>query len=284
MPRTPRPTVTTHYRNRTWADWSDSPIPDPHREAYDPKRSPFTLPLANYVADLLPGLGMPAIAIAGSQHARAPWPVWRDSTTKKVKFAPLPKKKAVALFHKARQFERQTRQPGKQDGALGRNGLAVLHALIFDFLDYMTGELDPAIKSIAQKACTSVASVKRGLRNLKHCGVLNWIRRAAETRDEKGRFCLEQDTNAYGILPPSQWLGFIDRPAAPPPDPSTWGATLPLPSVTEQAIIERREGASDAAIIKRLEDDPGDELAAALAGLGRAIQERAARENRNENR
>ena len=120
MPRTPHPTVTTHYINRTWEDWSDSPISDPHREAHDPKRSLGTLPLANCVAALLPGLGMPATAMAGSLHTRAPWPVWKDSTTKKVKFAPLAKREAVRLYHKARKFERQTRQPGKQDGALGR--------------------------------------------------------------------------------------------------------------------------------------------------------------------
>ena len=65
--------------------------------------------------------------------------------------------------------------------------------------------------------------------------MLHWIRRAAETRDEKGRFCLEQDTNAYGIVPPSQWLGFFDRTGAPPPHPSEWGAVPPLPSVIEQA-------------------------------------------------
>jgi hypothetical protein len=238
---------------------------------------PLMLPLANVLSDLLPGIGLPRFAGPGSQRTYAAWPVWRDSTTKTVKFMPLPKKQAVKLYHKARAFERQTRRKGKQDGALGRNGLAVLHALIFDFLDYATGELDPAIATIARKACASVASVKRGLRNLKHCGVLNWIRRAGETRDEQGRFCLEQDTNAYGILPASQWNGFLDDPEAPPPYPDTWGAVPPLPSVVEQAIIERRDGASMAAIINRLEDDPGDELAATLACLGRAMEEREAR-------
>jgi hypothetical protein len=204
----------------------------------------------------------------------AAWPVWRESTTAPVKFMPLPKKKAVKLYHKARAFERQTRQPKKQDGALGRNGLLVLHALIFDFLNYATGRLDPAIETIAKKAAVSISSAKRGLANLKRCGVLNWIRRAAETRDEKGRFCLEQDTNAYGIRPASQWLGFIDQPEAPPPHPSTWGATPPLPSVVEQAATERQDGASLRATINRLEDDPGDELAAVLARLGRTMQAR----------
>src|SRR3954454_1563971 len=209
MPRTPHPTITTHYKNRTWEDWSDSPISDPHREAQDPKRSLGTLPLADCVAALLPGLGMPPVAIAGSQHTRAPWPVWKDSTTKKVKFAPLAKREAVRLYHKARAFERQTRQKGKQDGALGRNGLAVLHSLLFDFLNYVSGRLDPAIDSIARKACISARSVKRGLANLKLAGVLNCLRRAGETRDEKGRFCLKQDTKAYAVLLPSQWFGFL---------------------------------------------------------------------------
>jgi hypothetical protein len=219
-----------------------------------------------YALPALPGFAPP--------KTHAAWPVWRDSTTKKVRFSPLPKKQAVKQFHKARDFERQTRQPGKQDGALGRNGLLVLHALLFDLIDYVTGKLDPAIKTIARKACVSESSAKRGLANLKAAGLLNWIRRAGETRDEKGRFCLEQDTNAYAVLPPSQWHGFIDQPEAPPPHPSTWGATPPLPSVIAQAVAERQDGASFEAAVKRLEDDPGDGLAAALASFGRAVLER----------
>ena len=237
-------------------------------------RNALMLPLANVMSGLLPGIGLPRFAMEGSYRTYAAWPVWKDSTTNTVKFVPLPKKKAVKLFHKARDFERQTRQPGKQDGALGRNGLAVLHALIFDFLHYATGRLDPGYKEIARKACISYRSAARGLANLKAAGVLHWVRRAAETRDEHGRFCLEQDTNAYGVVPPLQWLGFIEPPEAPPPHPSTWGATPPLPSVIEQAIIERQDGASFAAVLNRLEDDPGDENAAVLARIGRAMQAR----------
>jgi hypothetical protein len=208
----------------------------------------------------------------------AAWPVWRDSTTAKVKFSPLPKKKAVKFFHKARDFERQTRRPGKANGAIGRCGLLALHTMLFDIIDYASGKLTPSIETIARKACISTSSAKRGLANLKAVGVLNWIRRAGETRDEKGRFCLKQDTNAYGVLPPSQWHGFIDKPEAPPPHPSTWGATPPLPSVIEQAVAERQDGASFAAMLKRMEDDPRDKLAAVLASFGRAIEEREARE------
>jgi hypothetical protein len=82
----------------------------------------------------------------------------------------------------------------------------------FDFINYITGQLDPAQATIARKACISLRSATRGLANLEAAGVLHWIRRATETRDERGRwrFCEEQDTNAYGVLPVSQWRGFID--------------------------------------------------------------------------
>jgi hypothetical protein len=228
-------------------------------------------PVANVLSSVLPGLGLPSPAIAGTQRTYAPWPVWSDSTTKTVKFMPLPKKRAVQIFHKARSFERQTRQKGKQDGALGRNGLLVLHTLIFDFLNYVTGRLDPAIETIAKRAAISISSAKRGLANLKRCGVLHWVRRAGETRDEKGRFCEEQDTNAYGIVPPTQWRGFFDPlPDAPPPHPSEWGAVPPLPSLTEQASEELRHGARKTALAI-LESDPNDEQAAALASFGRTL-------------
>ena len=58
----------------------------------------------------------------------------------------------------------------------------------------------------------------------------------------------------------------------PPPAPGTWGEHPPLPSQIEQADIERREGGGMRTMIQILDSDPGDLLAAALAGLGRAIQ------------
>jgi len=172
---------------------ADSGYGDLNPHAYDPTRRPLLLPLANVIGEILPGLDLPRFAVAGSRHTRAPWPVWKDSTTSKVKFMPVRKKEAVKWYHKARRFERQTRQPGMQDGALGRNGLKVLEALIFDFLNYATGQLDPAIATIARAACISQRSAKRGLANLKRCGVLGWLRRAGETRDEKGRFCVKSE-------------------------------------------------------------------------------------------
>ena len=182
----------------------------------------------------------------------APWPVWRDSVAGPVRYAPLPK--------------RQTRQPGRQDGAIGRNGLAVLHALLFDFLNYASGRLDPSYGRIAEKAAISVRSVARGLVQLRAAGVLNWLRRCREDHDASGRFQLRQESNAYAVLPARQWRGYLAPPDPPPPDPATWAAP-PLPDVIEQAFGMSNAGAGPAAVLQRLKDDPSDKVAMALAGL-----------------
>jgi hypothetical protein len=214
----------------------------------------------------LPGM----TALCGSLKTYAPSPVWRDSTTQPVTWQRVPKKIAVQTYHRARDFERRTRQAGRQDGALGRNGLAVLHSLIFDWLDYSTGRLEPAISEIARKACISARSAARGLANLKAAGVLNWLRRChAETKD--GRFTLAQDTNAYAILPPTQWRGYRPPAEPPAPDPATWGACPALPDAVTAAALERQAGGTVASMVRELESDPGDPLAAALARLARTM-------------
>jgi len=169
-------------------------------------------------------LPVPGLGIA----SRAPGPVWRDSTRKEVRFQPLPKRQAVKLFHHARRLERQTRARNRQDGAIGRNGLLALHALLFDFMHYASGRLDPSIKAIARAANISESSVKRGLVKLKAAGVVTWLRRCAEDWID-GRFVLRQQTNAYGVLPASQWRGYEPPVAPPAPFAGSWGGS-PAPA------------------------------------------------------
>ena len=189
---------------------------------------------------------------------KAPWPVWRASTGKPVDFTPMSKRAAVKLWHNARAFERQTRKPGHQDGAIGRNGLAVLHALLFDLLDHATGRLDPTRATIARAACISVRSVDRGLAKLKAAGVLNWARRfAAET--------MTQIASAYSVLAQAGWRGFWQAPEPPAPYPETWGARPPLPDPMTMAAIVRAKGGSVAAQIAAMTCDPRDGLANSLA-------------------
>ena len=206
----------------------------------------------------------------GRVPSYAPSPVWRDSTTKDVRFQPLPKRKAVRIWHDARRFERETRQPGKQDGAIGRNGIPIMQSLLFDFLNYVSGALYPSYAAIAEKSGVSLSSVYRGLNKLRDAGVLNWVRRCKEEWID-GRFTLKQESNAYAVLPSSQWHGFSEPPPAPPPAAGTWGDHPPLPDAITQACQEAAAGGGIKAQVAVLESDERDGLAAVLARLGRSI-------------
>jgi hypothetical protein len=198
----------------------------------------------------------------------APAPIWSGSTTGQVKYRPMSRKQAAKLWHEARRFERATRQPGRQDGALGRNALAVLYVLLFDFLNYGSGRLDPAVATIARVANIGERSARRGLDALKRAGVLNWVRRCLAELNDAGRLVFRQLSNAYALLPVTRWLGHTPRPEAPAPAAGTWGDHPPLPSVREQVAAAD----SFAAKLAALESDPRDGLAATLAGWGRAVE------------
>ena len=182
------------------------------------------------LSHLLPPL--PGFTALGSTYA--PWPVWSGSVAKPVQFVPLAKKAAVKLWHRARDLDRGTHEPGRHGGAVGPTGLAVLHALIFDFLNHRSGRLDPSYAAIAAKAGVCVRTVATALRRLRELGILNWVRRCAESWRE-GRFVLEQETNAYAVLPETGWRGY--RPPLEAPEPE-WGRTPIMPSALAQAALE----------------------------------------------
>ena len=170
----------------------------------------------------------------------------------------------------AAEFREPDKEPGKQDGAIGRNGILIMQSLLFDFLNYVSGALYPSYAAIAEKAGVSLSSVYRGLNKLSDAGVLNWLRRCKEDYID-GRFTLRQESNAYAVLPSSQWNGFSEPPPAPPPAAGTWGDHPPMPCGLDLASTVRREGGSLSAQIAALEGDDGNPLARALAGLGRLM-------------
>jgi hypothetical protein len=96
----------------------------------------FLMPIANSLP-FFPGMD-------GSLRTHAAWPVWSGSTTKEIKFQRMPKKVATRLYHRARDFDRKTNKPGCHGGAVGPMALKVLEALLFDFLNYTSGQLDPS--------------------------------------------------------------------------------------------------------------------------------------------
>jgi hypothetical protein len=87
-----------------------------------------------------------------------------------------------------------------------------------------------------------------------------------------GRFELRQLTNAYVLLPPSQWLGLDPAPAeAPTPAAGTWGDHPPLPELLEEAIAERKHGGTVDTALSILEQDETDLLTRSTARLFRAV-------------
>lgn len=211
--------------------------------------------------------GAPQLPSMFAPKSYAAHPVWKDSTRTDVKFSPLSKREAVRIYHAARDFERKTRAGGGHgfarcvNGKISRVGLAVLHAMLFDFLNFKSGRLDPCYASIADRAGVSISSVYRSLQRLKDCGIVHWVRRCSEDM-VKDRYVLQQESNAYGVLPPSQWKGYHGRPDTPPPDPAAWGAAPALPAFAVMA------GDGTARIQASLEGN-AEPLAGALARLGR---------------
>ena len=84
--------------------------------------------------------------------------------------------------------------------------LQVLHALVFDFMNFRTGRLDPSYAAIAQKAGVCVRTVATALARLRELGILNWVRRCAE-RWAAAASCSSSRAMPTALLPESQWRG-----------------------------------------------------------------------------
>jgi hypothetical protein len=214
---------------------------------------------------------LPPLPGFDSPKSYAAWPVWSGSTTAEIKWPKVIKAAVIGWYHKARTWNAAKQAAGRYGGTLGSSCLRVLECLAFDFQNYKTGRLDPSYEHIAAKTGLGRSTVAAALARLKLYGLIHWQQRSNHHWND-GRFELKQITNAYMLIPPSQWRGVELPPEPEPPDPGTWGDHPPLPSVIEQAITEKAEGGSFAAQLARLEDDPNDEHAAILARLGRHIE------------
>lgn len=182
-------------------------------------------------------------------------PAWRNSHDHPVLFIPMTRKQATTIWHKARQLDQRTGKKGRHGGIIGRSALAVLSVLIFDFLDYDSGRLDPSQAAIARKARMCERTVAKALVKLKTLGILTWIKRCRQERGPWGMH-RKQETNAYALMSPP----ILDSDEPPPPKPWQWGTVPPLPDTLTQAVEAMRTG-DRLTILAALECDPGDKLA-----------------------
>lgn len=196
-------------------------------------------------------------------------PVWKGSARDGVKWNKLSRKEARTIWWEARAMN-QTRR-GKGLGAvIGQSAMLVLQSLLFDFLNFKTGQLDPSYEGLALKTGLSRATVARSLARLRELRIIHWVRRCSAYVDAGGRFTLEQQRNAYAVLPPTGWRGYVAR-IAHAVLPHEWGpAPTPRESITAEAVALAKDSGT-AALVRALATDPDDPLAAALARLGRSV-------------
>ena len=219
------------------------------------------MPLPYHLLPPLPGFALP--------RTYAPSPVWAGSTTAPARFVAMPKKAAIKLWHRAREFDRQSHEPGRHGGAVGRTALAVLHALVFDFANFRTGPSGPVlqghrpqgrdVRPRRRRRPEAPARAGPAPSDPPLCRRLAGRPVPAPPGDQRVRA-------AAGDL-----LAGLEPPAEPPaPAQGTWGDPPPLLTGVALAALETDPVAKVAA----LRTDPGGGLAAALASLGASFLRR----------
>lgn len=101
--------------------------------------------------------------------------LWRTHST-------FQKTERNARMRAAEAFERETKLPGKRNGALGSIGLGVLRCLL-RLRGRKDGRLNPTYQWIADKIHKSRSAVVEAVARLKACGFLDWIRRCGRLDD-----------------------------------------------------------------------------------------------------
>ena len=163
----------------------------------------------------------------------AAWPVWSDSTTKEISFQPHAEEgRDAAMAPRARLrpadaaqgSPRRSRGPRRVAGA-ARADLRLPELPKRAARSVLCGDRAQG-ERVRAHGCQRRSSGCASSASSIGCG-------AAPRSWRDGRFVLEQETNAYAVLPASQWRGYKEPPEPPPPAPGTWGDHPPLPSQIE---------------------------------------------------
>lgn len=111
------------------------------------------------------------------------------------------------LVQLAEEYDLTHRKRGER-GPLQASGVRVLKIMLRKFLDFGTGQLDPAVRGIATATGYTYKTVHAALKRLKAHGFLDWVRRS-RTTDNEGQAGpqREQVSNAY-------FFAFRDLPKA----------------------------------------------------------------------
>ena len=172
----------------------------------------------------------------------------------------------------AERYERATRAKGQRSGRLGSVALEVLREML-RLIDYRTGRLEPAIKTLCDRIRRSRDAVCRALAALRAAGFLDWLRRYEPTGNEGRGVQVQQTSNAYRLTMPPVAAKMIANGATPPP--------IPDDEDERQRSAKAEHGAMIASLPlweqpAQMVNDKG--LAEVLASLARSVVERESAE------
>ena len=127
------------------------------------------------------------------------------------------KRWTAALLKGAKAFEIRTRnkrretEPGARNGAIGEVGIAVLEYL-YACVDFASGQLEPAVRTIADEIGRAYSAVHEALKRLRQHGFLHWMRRSKPVEHPvPGGPTVEQASNAYALLVPEGMRAWLQR-------------------------------------------------------------------------
>jgi DNA-binding Lrp family transcriptional regulator len=139
-------------------------------------------------------------------------------------FRPVTRDDRMRVWRAAELLDRRTHQPGRHGGLLGHSGLIVLRSLLFDFLNMVSGRLDPSYAAIAERTGLARSTVIEAMKRLVAAGLIERTRRLLRERvkawcELAGRVIwfwrTRQTSNAYRVkfpLPDRRDLGDLAAP------------------------------------------------------------------------
>lgn len=181
------------------------------------------------IAALLPALMEPAASSAAGRRARPTGSKVRANSPMYVGeegdwFQPRKRHELQRSFARLRSLELAARQKAKQEGTRAKNGVVghvgiEVYGYLVATINRITGQLDPAMKTIASAIGRSVEAVNNGVKALRRAGFLDWCRRIEPTGEEGLRGPqVKQASNAYRLIDPVQ---DADNATTPLPDDDT---------------------------------------------------------------
>ncbi len=99
----------------------------------------------------------------------------------------------------AKEYDVINKQPGARSPLMA-NGIRVLEVLLRKFMNFKTGQLDPALTRLMKETALSKSAVVDALKRLKRHGFLDWVRRSEKTEAADDRMAgpqRRQVSNAY---------------------------------------------------------------------------------------